>query len=235
MFRTSLVSLSVAAAFFLSAHPSHAVPFDLNFAAPGPDCPVEDLGCADLVDVVPGGGTTPPTGFPFLNYSVGGGNSVTGAAWTEFSGTIMSIGLGQMRQDIDFPGGGLGVDENTDNIDPGESIALFANAGASVFTLSSVLLGNHPGSGFNDSASFLLWWTSDLTMDWDSITLAINGASAFLAGLGELQGVAFESIDETFYLSAAAGDVMGVIPEPSTALLIGLGVAGLAARRRRNA
>ena len=246
---------ALAAFVFGTAPTASAVgPYDLDFAAPAPvSCPDQAPACADgpppFPDVFGVDFGMSPVG-SFLTYPTGSGDTFLAAAWATFDGNFdeTTFSFGTLIQDIDTVDGGLGVNEGTDNIDPNESVALFANFNPQTmlsdpFTVTDVSLLNHPFDPVNPNAIFQLWYTDnpDLFQDWSYIYTTIGNAGPAALGLGEIFGIAFEARDgingtnndvayDTFYVSAISGEV---IPEPGTVLLLGLGRAGLALRQRR--
>lgn len=184
-----------------------------------------------------------------VNCAVGFDNCVLGDAIApslDFSEgavsfTVTQSGALEVEQDTVPLYGGLGANgtSDNDNVDNGEALT-FTSSSGSLFLMTVSMFDENHGlnnelfSAPNGDASdddLAIFVDGDLLGTFDAQSM-IDLASMFDAS--DLTGnvFTFEAIgDEGFYIAAL--DLVGSgVPEPGTALLIGLGVAGLASRRR---
>lgn len=116
--------------------------------------------------------------------------------------------------------------------------------GASYSTLSGGVAAN--GNGFADAVAIDTGFGAFSQYNWDYGAVSANNlqageTSADLLWVGELliqggQGVIFNNVINFMIQTAGGGvafDVAGVVPEPSTGLLLGGGLCGISIMRRR--
>ena len=211
------ISTFVLAGFLLAGN-AHAVDFQffVSNVMSGHDCPVSAPGCsADIVA-------------DSLTYSDGGiGVTVTSGAGTvviaDYAPAFGGLGAlieGQAEHSV----------TNPDNLVAGQSLTFNFDQEVQLFSAEH-FNGSHQMS-FGAGPDY------ELVVDGQSLgTFAINqGVVAFTNVVGTI--FQFNAIDngDPFYVSGlAVAAATAAMPEPGTALLLGLGFVGLGAARRRAA
>ncbi len=214
--------LSLALTLGVSAN-AHAVGFDLTFANPGADCAIQATmpsDCMNGIDVVNPG---------FLSWDLGGGDRLFVNAIVDFGGDVTDPTAWTRGTAIqDFPElGGVAVLSTTDQVEFGEGL-LFRISPNTPFEPIVTFTDNHAMID-PDAVISVAAFAGNNFIGGDDFTVAELEGGALL-GIGGVDGWLFfnRNLDgPTWYVAS-----MSTIPEPGTAMLLGLGLAGLAARRR---
>lgn len=200
---------------------AQATSFSLQFAGPGADCATDGVAAAtDCND----GDITDADGD--LHFDIGGVVELIVTAYAEVFGEVGEAiqdypALGGLAVNGPFPGG-------TDQVDFGQGL-LFGLSDGSDFAPTVLFTDNHQAIDPDALIGVVAFA--------DGIAAKVVGATA-----GEIAGGLFEgetgfdewlfvNIDKegpTWYIAS-----MSSTPEPGTAVLLGLGMTGLAARRRK--
>lgn len=230
---------AVGLSFFLMAGNAYAANFDFQFYTTNPldsshICPDGVFGCPSDVNSITGGNMNGVLSFTQGSLSVdvhAMDSSTASGLYADYNPA--AGGLGALF--LDDAGSTLPEGPgNPDNLVSGQSLTFDFNQEVTLFTL--VTFNNDHLTDFNDGADFEIFV--------DTVSVGSFAASMTMLdfGPGGLTGETFEfrmiepmdsEIIDGIYISAF--NVSTAIPEPGTAMLLGMGFVGLGAARRHRA
>lgn len=203
---------------------AQAATFDLQFAAPGADCATDQAVDCNSADIIEEDGD--------LHFDIGGGVELIVNAYDaivfDLGGEAFEGALGVAIQD--YPQmGGLAVLSDTDQVEAGEALFFSLSSGETFNAGGITFFDNH---GLPNPETMVQVYGLFEDGGWDTATFSIGDLEGgALTGIQALAWV-FQGVEgeETWYIGS-----MSSVPEPGTAMLLGLGLMTLASRRKLQA